>query len=260
MRFSNDNSTWSSWQPFAATKDNWDLSAYGGNSDPGERTVYVQYRDAAANSSGSVSDTVNYEVVPPTGSISLSSAKEWDGDPATLDSHVIRIAPSATDNSGTVESMRFRFDGGTWEDWLPYSSSAVDWTLSTGIIQACGGMVEVDVQYRDAAGNESSVYNEGLTITTASLVVTTTDDSVLADGGTSLREALLGSTVRPDEPITFAPLLYSAGRAVITLGGSRLEVNADVDIQGPGRNCFRSTRMGRAACFVLASSQPRSTD
>jgi len=52
MRFSNDNVTWSSWQPYATTRS-WTLSA--GN---GTKTVYAQFRDGALNVSATVSDTI----------------------------------------------------------------------------------------------------------------------------------------------------------------------------------------------------------
>jgi hypothetical protein len=61
MRFSNDNSTWSSSEAYATTRINWDLSQYGGNSEPDTKTVYAQYRDGAGNWSSSFSDTIIYQ-------------------------------------------------------------------------------------------------------------------------------------------------------------------------------------------------------
>jgi IPT/TIG domain-containing protein len=60
MRFSNNGSTWSSWQTYTSTRTGWDLSAYGGNTSGGTKRVYVQYRDQAGNTSGSYSDTITY--------------------------------------------------------------------------------------------------------------------------------------------------------------------------------------------------------
>ena len=45
MRFSNDNSTWSEWETFATSKNNWNLTE-----TEGEQTVYAQFK----NSTGEV--------------------------------------------------------------------------------------------------------------------------------------------------------------------------------------------------------------
>ncbi|PIV69940.1 MAG: hypothetical protein COS08_02835, partial [Euryarchaeota archaeon CG01_land_8_20_14_3_00_38_12] len=41
LNFSNDGNTWSGWEPYNESRD-WDLTAYGGNSTEGEKTVYVR--------------------------------------------------------------------------------------------------------------------------------------------------------------------------------------------------------------------------
>ena len=51
MRFSNDGSTWSTWQSYNTTAT-WTLAAGGGT-----RTVYGEYRDTAGNTM-SLSDTI----------------------------------------------------------------------------------------------------------------------------------------------------------------------------------------------------------
>jgi hypothetical protein len=57
MRFSNDNSTWSSWEQYAVTKS-WTLTP-----GTGTKYVYAQFRDAAQNTSSTYSD--NIALVPP---------------------------------------------------------------------------------------------------------------------------------------------------------------------------------------------------
>ena len=52
MRFSNDNSTWSPWEAYGASKA-WALTP-----GIGTKTAYVQYRNNVGNSSGSLSDTI----------------------------------------------------------------------------------------------------------------------------------------------------------------------------------------------------------
>ncbi|MBI4547126.1 MAG: T9SS type A sorting domain-containing protein, partial [Ignavibacteriae bacterium] len=58
MRFSNDNNSWSLWEPYSNARSNWDLSLFGGNTSAGQRWVYVQYSDYAQNVSSSFMDDI----------------------------------------------------------------------------------------------------------------------------------------------------------------------------------------------------------
>jgi predicted outer membrane repeat protein len=49
MRFSNDAITWSPEEDYATSKQNWDLTLYGGDSCADSHMVYVQFADAAGN-------------------------------------------------------------------------------------------------------------------------------------------------------------------------------------------------------------------
>jgi len=65
MRLSNNGTDWAAWQQLAVTRTGWDLSLYGGNSSPGTKTVYVQYRDGAGNESSTTwHDDVEYSPNP----------------------------------------------------------------------------------------------------------------------------------------------------------------------------------------------------
>ena len=48
MRFSNDGTNWSPEEDFA-TEKLWSLTGFGGDSDPGMKTIYVRFRDDADN-------------------------------------------------------------------------------------------------------------------------------------------------------------------------------------------------------------------
>lgn len=61
IRLSNNpGGPWTEPEPFTPSKHNWDLSKYGGNSNPGYKTVYVQYKDSAGNWSDSFSAGIYY--------------------------------------------------------------------------------------------------------------------------------------------------------------------------------------------------------
>ncbi len=60
MQFSNNGSTWSPQESFASSRTSWDLSADGGDTAPGTKTVYVRYLDAVGNVSPAFSDYIEY--------------------------------------------------------------------------------------------------------------------------------------------------------------------------------------------------------
>ncbi len=131
MRFSNDNTIWSEWEPYSSSKS-WELEA-----GLGSRTVYAELLDSAGNSTD-MNDSVF--VVEPVD--------------AGSSGFVINIVPGSfvstvTFNmnvTGAVE-MRFSYDGLFWTDWESYSS-AKECTFVNGT-----GTKTVYGQFRDAAGN-----------------------------------------------------------------------------------------------------------
>jgi hypothetical protein len=81
MRFSNNpGGPWSSPEPYSSNKTNWDLSQYGGNSNAGPKTVYVQFMDGAGNWSNSFSNSIYYNPVQPFPFIDdFGTDKGWVG-------------------------------------------------------------------------------------------------------------------------------------------------------------------------------------
>lgn len=61
MSFSNDNATWSDWEPFAEARASWNLSEYGGSALAGVHVVWAQVRDVAGNVSAVVADDIVLE-------------------------------------------------------------------------------------------------------------------------------------------------------------------------------------------------------
>jgi hypothetical protein len=160
MRFSNDGSSWSSWEPYATSKT-WTLTP-----GDGTKTVYVQYQDNAGNASGSFSDTIILDMTAPTGSIVI------DGGAAYATSTSVALTLSASDGLSGVDAMRFSNNGSTFSAWEPYSTSK-SWTLGSG-----DGTKTVYVQYSDYAGNLSSSYSDTIILDT-----TAPTGTILIDGG-----------------------------------------------------------------------------
>lgn len=158
MRFSNNGSTWSSWEAYRTTKS-WDLSdvLYGGTTATGTKRAYVRYRDSAFNESMVYSDTIVYQVpdtTAPTGSISVANGAAMTG------SLVVGLTLSASDAGSGLDDMQFSNNGSTWSAWEPYATARNGWDLSTFGGSTVAGSKTVYARYRDVAGNVSVSYND----------------------------------------------------------------------------------------------------
>jgi hypothetical protein len=148
MRFSDNGSTWSAWQPYA-TSAAWTLSA-----NDGPKTVYAQFRDAAGNVSAAVSDAIGVDGSAPTGTLQISAGAGY----ATTGSVTLDVA--AYDLWNGVSDMRFSNDDATWTAWTTFANT-VDWTLAPG-----NGTRTVYVQFRDAVGNASASVSDSIVVDT----------------------------------------------------------------------------------------------
>lgn len=147
MRFSNDGSYWSAWEPYAASKQ-WTLLPIDGL-----KTVYVQVRDNAGNV-GSFQDSIVLDTGAPSGSVVINSGAQYATAPR------VQLSLSATDSLSGVSQMRFSNDGSTWSAWEAYATSRA-WDLSSG-----DGTKTVYVQFRDRAGNVSPVATDTIVLDT----------------------------------------------------------------------------------------------
>ncbi|MEZ5988596.1 MAG: S8 family serine peptidase [Planctomycetota bacterium] len=109
MRYSNNNSTWSGWVAYNASLS-VSLSAYGGNTNEGNKAVYVQCRDAAGNVSATKADTILYYLTPKITGLSSSSIT------------VVHDAAIKVTGSGFGSATGFY-----WGSALITSKSADDW-------------------------------------------------------------------------------------------------------------------------------------
>lgn len=131
MRFSNDNSTWSSWEPYASTKL-WTLT--DGN---GTKTVYVQFQDSKGNIS-SLSSSIVYTKPDNTSPIIsvLGNPTDWTNTDVTLTVNASDI------DSGLNTSGAYSFDGG------------LSWTTENS--KSFSENETVNIKVRDNSGNISS--------------------------------------------------------------------------------------------------------
>ena len=143
MRFSNDGKIWSAWEALLATR------AHTLPSGDGYKTVRVQYRDGAGNTSSAFSDYIRLDTTPPTGTIVIN------GDAPTTATPSVTLGLTWADAAGSgVTRMRFSNDGAHWSAWEPQATPRAH-TLPGPI-----GYNTVRVQYRDGAGNTSDVFRD----------------------------------------------------------------------------------------------------
>lgn len=147
MRFSNDGSAWSAWEPHATSK-NWTLAS--GN---GTKTVYVQYKDGAGNVSTTCSDTIALDMTAPTGSVAIDAGAPYTSSSASV------LTVSASDTGGSdLYQMRFSNDNSSWSAWEAYATSK-NWTLTSGTGTKTGY-----VQFKDTAGNVSTSFSDTIVL------------------------------------------------------------------------------------------------
>ncbi|EFM10886.1 S-layer domain protein [Paenibacillus curdlanolyticus YK9] len=215
MQFSNDGTTWSGWEAYAATKSGWALSGGG----DGTKTVHVQLKDAAGNVS-SATDTIVLDTTPPNGSVVIKGGAAYTNDTA--------VQLTIANPDGTADTMRIQNAGGSWSGWQAFDPS-VAWTLSTG-----DGLKTVNIELADALGN---VYATSDTITldqTAPTVGGVTDNGLyntdrtitFSDGSAELN----GSTV------TSGTVVSSEGTytlVVTDLAGNHTDISFEIDKTAP---------------------------
>jgi hypothetical protein len=174
MQFSDDNATWSGWEAAAATKA-WTLPA-----GDGLKTVYVQFRDAAGRvSTAEISDTITLDESAPTGTVSI------DGGAAHATAAGVTLDLTSDDGTGSgVADMQFSDDNATWSGWEAVAATKA-WTLP-----GTDGVKTVYVQFRDTAGNVSSVE-----ISDAILLDTVAPTGTLSINGGAAHTAAAGVTL-----------------------------------------------------------------
>ena len=146
MRFRNFGDAWGEWVSVADQTD-WTLPE-----KEGKLTVEAQFRDKSLVESDVVSDDIILDLTLPTGSVAIANGAPWANTPT------VALNLTYADGGSGVTQVRIRNSGGAFGAWQDVAPTA-DWALSVG-----GGSKTVDVQYRDAAGNESDVVSDSISV------------------------------------------------------------------------------------------------
>lgn len=142
MAFSNDNTTFTPWEPFATSRA-WTLAA-----GEGARTAYVKYRDTAGNTSVSYSDSITVDTTPPTAPGTPTEASpDQDGDP---DGAYTVFWAAATDTPSGIASYELQEREGLEGTWVTVNSA-----VTTTSLALTGRQPGVRYYYRVRATNRA---------------------------------------------------------------------------------------------------------
>jgi hypothetical protein len=137
MRFRNDVSIWSTWEPFNNLKS-WQLSNHDGT-----KTVTAQFRDDDGKTSKSTTDTIVLDTKDPHGTIRIN-----DGDSSTTN-YQVTLSLTYTDERSGVSKVRYtnneEWNSEPWEDAVREKT----WDLE----HESEGKKTVHYQVKDNAGN-----------------------------------------------------------------------------------------------------------
>jgi len=105
------------------------------------------------------------DLTPPTGTININNSA------ANTNSLIVNLTLTQTDGSGSgVTQMKISNDAGFPGDWMAYSNTFANWSMSPGV----DAMRFVYAKFRDAAGNESGSVSDSINYETVRPTVIST--------------------------------------------------------------------------------------
>jgi len=167
MSFSNDGESWSTWEPYAASRS-WQLT----NGD-GLKTVYSRVKNSANLLSDIVSDTISLDTgVQSEYSVTINNGALYTNQVA------VQLKISARPRTAEMQvSNDGGFDGAAWE---PYSAHK-SWQIKAYRHEEITRLVYV--RFRDVDGNVSAVYPDDIILDVnppdGDVYVTNTDQGAL---------------------------------------------------------------------------------
>ncbi len=131
------------WEPYAPQKTGFVISAQG----EGKKKISAVYKDIAGNSTVAVSDSIVYDVSPPTNAkISIVDNNGFTGSPTPL----IMVSVQGAD------SMQFAVGSNAFTTWEPYATNKTSLLINGG----GDGQKIVFARFKDKAGNFSVIVSD----------------------------------------------------------------------------------------------------
>ncbi|MDP9353124.1 MAG: S8 family serine peptidase [Chloroflexota bacterium] len=252
MRFSNDGTNWSGWEPFATTRA-WTLTA-----GDGMKTVRVQYRDGAGNQSLASSFSLLLDTRAPSVTPRLAVLPV----PSGLGTSTVPVRSSWSGSDGTGAGINSYWversvNGGVWQRVLPATELS---TTATQLLVPGSATYQYRVRAADKANNWSGwFYGKSF-----SVVAAQETSPAISYSGTWTRSALSGSYggyVRHSS-VKGASARYSfTGRSiglVTTKGPDRGKAAVYVDgAYVRTVDLYRSSGLVRQVVFTRANLDPK---
>jgi hypothetical protein len=189
MKFSNDRLNWSTAEAYATTRQNWDLTAYGGGTADGEKTVYAKFKDSAGNWStdeiktGLILDTISpvTTAAPKGGNYNQTQTVTLScSETATIYYTVDGSTPTAASTiystpiiiSGSTTLKFFAVDNAENTETVKTEIYSLDSQAPTTTASPAGGLYNAGQTVTLAANEPATIYYtlDGSTPTTASTV------------------------------------------------------------------------------------------
>jgi hypothetical protein len=143
MKFSNDNTNWSSPEVYAATKA-WSIQ-WG----DGTKTVYVKFQDNPGNWSTVYSDTIILDTTAPTCGATINGGASY------TNSTSVTLTLSCSDADGCSQMRFSNDDTNVWSSPETFATTK-EWTLSSGdgtkVVHLGDGTKVVHLDFKDNAG------------------------------------------------------------------------------------------------------------
>jgi alpha-tubulin suppressor-like RCC1 family protein len=150
----------SGWKVVTSTTSFSTSISYTFGSGEGTKTVYAWFRNSVGTVSQRYDDSIIYETVAPTGSVSINSGS------SSTSIHLVTIALTSSDAYGVIGYYLSENNStpSTSSSWVSVTSStsyssSVEFTLTTG-----NASKTVYAWFKDEAGNVSSQFNDSITL------------------------------------------------------------------------------------------------
>ncbi|MDI6786446.1 MAG: hypothetical protein QMD92_07020, partial [bacterium] len=138
MCFSNDGTTYSSWEDYGTAKT-WTIATGDGN-----KIVYFKVKDKAGNEASAVTDSTTLDQTPPSGTINIAGGAEY-----TTSATVTLNLSGYTDGSGSgLDKVCYSNDGSSFSAWEDAAATKTNFNLTSG-----DGTKTVYYRLRDNVGN-----------------------------------------------------------------------------------------------------------
>lgn len=185
----------------------------------GQHQIQIKVADAAGNNS-QLNTQFTYDTTLPTGALTINQGAQF------TNTTTVALAITASDTSGVIQ-MALSNDGiFDTEIFEPFAATKT-WVLSPN-----DGLKTVYIQFKDTAGNLSTIYP-------ATIILDTTPPPF-----PTLTQSPLNQTIEPGTPLVFEGTAEPLSQVVIVVDSPTIIGRSTADINGFWRITLETTSLG----------------